>query len=269
MLSAIDPFVRYIAKSTYFIDATVVAPDCRLLYVLAGEGSFETKGILYPLQEGTLVYYPSGTPYHIRARSEFLFYTLNFDFTPDYAKEFPTPFSPIRNHEKKALTLLKNIPTTLETFKYMRYGQFAEPYLRRIYEESMRPTDYTPAIMSSCLKLLLIDAVRNTARPAQSLIVERIMELVAEDLCRNNLCLAKILGYHPYYLNEVFSKETGISLHQYILKERIAKAKEQITVGRLQLSEIAEQCGFSSLSHLSRTIKAEYGVSPSKMRKMQ
>ena len=269
MLSAIDPFVRYIAKSTYYIDATVVAPDCRLLYVLTGEGVFETEGVPYPLQKGTLVYYPAGTAYHIHARTELLFYTLNFDFTPDDAREYPTPFSPKRPNEPVPLILQKKIPAALENFQCIRYGQFAEPYLRRIYEESLRPADDTPAVMSSCLKLLLIDSVRHTAQPTQSLIVKRITELVAEDLCRNNRCLAKILGYHPYYLNAVFSKETGISLHQYILKERTARAKEQITAGRLPLSEIAEKCGFSSLSHLSRTVKAEYGVSPSQMRKMQ
>jgi AraC family transcriptional regulator len=53
------------------------------------------------------------------------------------------------------------------------------------------------------------------------------------------------------------------------MKERIAKARELITSSNNTLSEIAEQCGFSSQSHLSRCINAEYGITPSKMRKIQ
>ena len=266
MLSAVDPFVRYVAKSTYFIDATVTAPDCRLLYVLAGEGSFEAEGTLYPLQAGTLVYYPGGTAYHICARSELFFYTLNFDFTHRYVKEYPAPFSPKRNIREEGLILREGIPAPWAGIMHLQYGQFAEPYLRRIYEESIRPAPESPVVTAACLKLLLVDALRG-ANPTQNPVVCRVTELVAEDLRRNNRELAQILGYHPYYLNQLFSKETGLSLHQYVLKERVARAREQITAGKLTLAEIAEQCGFSSLSHLSRAIKREYGVSPSRIRK--
>ena len=269
MISTINPFVRYIAKSTYFIDAKVVAPDYRILYIISGNGSFEVGGIKYPLMPGVLVYYPAGTPYQIHSSQELLFYTLNFDLSQGFAEKYPTPFSPRRLETCDILLVGDCNPNDLASFLYLCYAQFAEPIIKRIYEESMRPPAYSAMAMSACLKLLLIDVLRYQEKRMEHPLVSRIKKLVEEDLCCNNLCLAKLLGYHPYYLNEIFSREEGISLHKYIIKERIAKARELIASSNKNLSEIAEQCGFSSQSHLSRCITAEYGITPSKMRKTQ
>lgn len=269
MISIINPFVRYVSKSTYFIDAKVVAPDCRMLYIISGNGRFETGGIEYPLSSGVLVYYPAGTPYQIHSNQELLFYTLNFDMSQDFAEKYPTPFSPRRGDVCDKLLFGDSDPSELSSFLYLRYAQFADQIIGRIYEESIRPTEYSAMTMSACLKLLLVDILRYQGKTTEHPLVSRIKELVTEDLCCNNLHLAKILGYHPYYLNEIFSREEGISLHKYIMKERIAKARELITSSNNSLSEIAEQCGFSSQSHLSRCINAEYGITPSKMRKTQ
>ena len=269
MISVINPFVRYVSKSTYFIDAKVVAPDCRMLYIISGNGSFEAGGIEYPLTSGVLVYYPAGTPYQIHSNQDLLFYTLNFDLSQDFSKKYPTPFSPRRGDVCDKLLLGDSHPRELSSFMYLRHAQFADQIIGRIYEESIRPTDYSAMTMSACLKLLLIDILKYQGKTKKHPLVSRIKELVTEDLCCNNLRLAKLLGYHPYYLNEVFSQEEGISLHKYIMKERIAKARELITSSNNTLSEIAEQFGFSSQSHLSRCINAEYGITPSKMRKTQ
>lgn len=269
MISTINPFVRYVAKSTYFIDAKVVAPDYRILYIISGNGSFEIGGIEYPLTPGVLVYYPAGTPYQIHSSQELLFYTLNFDLSQAFAEKYPTPISPRRGEIGDTLLIGDCNPNDLSSFRYLCYAQFAEHSIERIYEESIRPTAYSAMVMSAWLKLLLIDILRYQGKRMEHPLVSRIKKLVAEDLCCNNLRLAKLLGYHPYYLNDIFSREEGISLHKYIIKERIAKARELITSSNKSLCEIAEQCGFSSQSHLSRCITAEYGITPSKMRKTQ
>ena len=83
----IDPFIRYIAKSTYFIPGKfLIAGDCRMLYTVSGKASFETLNKVYSLSPGTLIYYPAGTPYKIMSEEneKFLFYTVNFDFSCDF-----------------------------------------------------------------------------------------------------------------------------------------------------------------------------------------
>ena len=87
-----NPFVRYIAKSTYIIEKKfIIANDCRLIYILSGSGRLESNGKVYPLSPGTLVYYPCGTPYKflLCTENKLLFYTVNFDFSHDYSNISP------------------------------------------------------------------------------------------------------------------------------------------------------------------------------------
>ena len=49
---------------------------------------------------------------------------------------------------------------------------------------------------------------------------------------------------------------------EYILKSRIALAKELLYTSKKSISEISEDCGFSSLSYFSRSFKAEVGLTP-------
>ena len=84
----VNPFVRYIAKTAYYINNTVTARDCRILYILEGYGTFESQGQNYALAPHTLLYYPYGIPYRISAGNDnksMLFFTVNFDFTQDYS----------------------------------------------------------------------------------------------------------------------------------------------------------------------------------------
>ncbi|CAB3764526.1 hypothetical protein LMG29739_04378 [Paraburkholderia solisilvae] len=59
----------------------------------------------------------------------------------------------------------------------------------------------------------------------------------------------------------------GQTLMRYVWDRRLALAAEllqQIDVTRLQMSEIAYRCGFSSPTHFSRAFKERYGVAPKK-----
>jgi AraC-like DNA-binding protein len=55
----------------------------------------------------------------------------------------------------------------------------------------------------------------------------------------------------------------------YILKTRIAMAKELLCEADMSVTEISESCGFSSISYFSRTFKNETGMSPLKYKKRE
>ena len=269
MLTDTEPFVRYAAKSTYFIDNMLIARDCRILFIISGKGSFELLSGTHPLLPGTLVYYPAGTPYHIRATSEMLFYTVNFDFTSEMRTEkrafVPNVYRP--NTPIEAISC--GIPIVFREPIVIRHGEFAETELKKIYSESLRSQPCAEPASSAYMKLLLINIYRNAAITSeQPSLNMRIKDCVANDLTLNNIQIAERLSYHPYYLNEVFKKSEGISLHQYIMRERLARAKDLITATNRSFESIAQECGFSSDSHLSRSINREYGITPSKMRKL-
>lgn len=64
-----------------------------------------------------------------------------------------------------------------------------------------------------------------------------------------------------YHFLRLFKEHTGVTPHQYIIAERIQKAKEFILQGE-RLSLAGLRAGFSDQSHFIRSFRKIYGYSP-------
>lgn len=88
-----------------------------------------------------------------------------------------------------------------------------------------------------------------------------IQNNMESDLTVRTLASANFIDKNT--LSRIFNEMMGISPAQYVLKARIIKAKKMLLDG-YPIDEICARCGFGSLSHFSRTFKAQVGVSPSR-----
>jgi len=79
--------------------------------------------------------------------------------------------------------------------------------------------------------------------------------------------LAEEIHYEYNYLSNLFSSVEGITLEQYIIRQKIEKVKELLFYDELSLSEIAHKLGYSSVAHLSTQFKKITGFTPSEMKK--
>ncbi len=79
--------------------------------------------------------------------------------------------------------------------------------------------------------------------------------------------LSEELHYEYNYLSNLFSSVEGITLEQYIIKQKIEKVKELLFYDELNLSEIADKLGYSSVAHLSGQFKKITGFTPSELKK--
>lgn len=79
--------------------------------------------------------------------------------------------------------------------------------------------------------------------------------------------LSDRLHYDYNYLSNLFSSVEGITLEQYIIRQKIEKVKELLLYDELTLSEIAHKLGYSSVAHLSGQFKKITGLTPSDMKK--
>lgn len=79
--------------------------------------------------------------------------------------------------------------------------------------------------------------------------------------------LAEEMHYEYNYLSNLFSSVVGITLEQYIIRQKIEKAKELLFYDELNLSEIANRLGYSSVAHLSAQFKKVTGMTPSELKK--
>ena len=74
--------------------------------------------------------------------------------------------------------------------------------------------------------------------------------------------LAQRFNLSKFYLTRRFKELTGLSLHQFIVKKRLTRARYLISVGTDPYCAAVE-AGFNNYSHFSRTFKAYFGQNPS------
>lgn len=79
--------------------------------------------------------------------------------------------------------------------------------------------------------------------------------------------LSEEMHYEYNYLSNLFSSVEGITLEQYIIRQKIEKVKELLFYDELTLSEIADKLGYSSVAHLSAQFKKITGFTPSELKK--
>lgn len=79
--------------------------------------------------------------------------------------------------------------------------------------------------------------------------------------------LSEELHYEYNYLSNLFSSVEGVTLEQYIIRQKIERAKELLFYDELSLSEIADRLGYSSVAHLSGQFKKITGFTPSDLKK--
>ena len=75
--------------------------------------------------------------------------------------------------------------------------------------------------------------------------------------------LAKEFAYDKSYLIRLFKKEVGITPQNYIINQRVHRAKELITLeSKINLASIATKVGFYDQSHLNRNFKKIFAIPP-------
>ncbi|MEO0521200.1 MAG: AraC family transcriptional regulator [Cyanobacteria bacterium P01_A01_bin.116] len=87
---------------------------------------------------------------------------------------------------------------------------------------------------------------------------------LAEEIKLSNL--AAVVGMSPFHFGRMFKQSTGISPHQYVIQQRIERAKRLLKGSDRPIIDIALACGFTSHSHLSRQFRKVMGTTPSHYR---
>ena len=92
---------------------------------------------------------------------------------------------------------------------------------------------------------------------------ENYMHQISLDTISKNIYMS------PAYISKVFKEEMGESPINYLIKVRLAKARELLLGERLSIKAAARMVGYDDVYHFSKLFKKYYNTPPSKIRKQQ
>lgn len=93
-------------------------------------------------------------------------------------------------------------------------------------------------------------------------VIGYIGDNLAEDLSLSQL--AAVAGMSPHYFSELFGKSMGRSPHQYVLSQRIERAKQSLHDPGCSVIAAGLDAGFWNPSHFARVFRNLVGISPSR-----
>jgi AraC family transcriptional regulator len=96
----------------------------------------------------------------------------------------------------------------------------------------------------------------------------QVIEYIDEHLHRDIklVDLAQLLDISQFHFSHLFKRSLGTSPYQYILQQRIERAKQLLKQTERSIIDIALLCGFNSHSHLSKQFRQLTGMTPTAYR---
>ena len=210
--------------------------DHGLSFCISGQITYSHKGKEFVSSPGNAVYLPMGATYHSQTDRTGLFPLINF--------QCQNPLS-----DTIMVIPLQSPETYLTDF-----DQLKKSYL--LPHGKLHSMELFYGILAKL-------SAETHAKQATLAPIVRYLEDNIHDSSLTNATLAAHLSYSEVYFRKLFTSVYGCTPHRYIMNLRIRRAKQLLADGILSVTAIAEQCGFSSVYHLSRAFKQTVGISPS------
>ena len=74
--------------------------------------------------------------------------------------------------------------------------------------------------------------------------------------------IAGLCAMSPYHFARMFKQSTGLTPHQYLVKQRLEKAKELLRYSEFAIADIGEQVGYKNPSHFARVFRKHIKLTP-------
>ncbi|KXF82413.1 helix-turn-helix domain-containing protein [Enterovibrio coralii] len=160
-----------------------------------------------------------------------------------------------------------------------------DPFVNQLIRQNMLPLDWTSTtdqlMLSHAQQMMLLHLVRQhchepfkKALPTGGLSPvnqRRVMDYIEASLSHSFTLsdLAAISQLSDFHFARMFKVSFGCTPHQYVLEQRVKRAKTLLSQSEFSLSDISAMCGFSSQQHLSQQFKQRVGFSPASYRRSQ
>lgn len=100
----------------------------------------------------------------------------------------------------------------------------------------------------------------------KSYVIDQIKEIIRRQYTSKLTVqvIAEQVSLTPNYISQIFKKDTGMTINQYLKDVRVTAAKELLTDSNFKVFEVAEMVGFDNPYYFSTVFKKATGIHPSR-----
>lgn len=106
-------------------------------------------------------------------------------------------------------------------------------------------------------------STRDYSLPIQRVIIQINLDLSADLSLK---AMAEHLNVNASYLSNLFHKETGVTLTNYVNQKRMEYAAWMLSSTQLPISTIAQHCGILDDNYFTKLFKKQYDITPTQFR---
>lgn len=122
-------------------------------------------------------------------------------------------------------------------------------------------------LIGHMLVTLLVVPRADLVRPAQPSIqseLSNVLQYIQDNLGAQLTIseLAQIANLSSFHFGRVFKRSTGLSVHRYVMEQRLIHARIMLETTRQPISQIALDAGFASQSHLNTAFRRRFETTP-------
>ncbi|MDE5908862.1 MAG: AraC family transcriptional regulator [Lachnospiraceae bacterium] len=255
----------YVSTSKYENDWQSILhshPFSELFFVVNGSGSFIAEGSEFPVGKNDMVIINP----HVQHTEKSL-HTTPLEYIVLGIEGLSFSFENIASAQDGI-----SMQTALgSVYKYNIQSSNVYAYLNIMLEEISRKEENYENVCQNLLEVLLICMLRNdnlSVIQSNNSILNRECTQIKNYLDANyseNITLdtlASLTHMNKFYMAHAFTKYTGLSPINYLLKKRIQEGKSLLESTTHSIAQISTMLGFSSQSYFSQVFKKATGKTP-------
>lgn len=240
-------------------------------FFLEGAVSIQIEQKLYPLHFGDIMLIPPNTAHRlvihdpsVRYRRFVFWISLSYCESLHNASNDYTYLMHKAVNDK--LYIFHNDRITFNTIQTKILRLLEEIHSQRFARKSQIPLCVNDLILH--LNRILYEKDHPLTENVESSLYERLLSYIEEHIDEELSLeeLADVLYVSKYHIAHLCKDKLGMSIHQYIMKKRLALCKEAL-LSNESISKVYSSFGFGDYSNFYRAFKKEYGISPKEFKK--